>query len=150
MYLLVLTLLLCVYASLIAAIPAAAPVRPSKGAVSVANLDVDLEGSGCKAKDVSVNLASDNSAMIIIFDKFIAADGPKAISTETRALCRINIGMNLPGWAFDVASADFRGFVYLEKGVEASLVSRWKWIDTAGNDLKGKVGNITTTKLQTV
>ncbi|KAH9860823.1 hypothetical protein J1614_012156 [Plenodomus biglobosus] len=133
-----LTPLLLFLLPLISAIPAPTPLRPGKGVVSIASLTVDLSGSGCKPGSVSVNLAPDNSAMTIIFDNFVAADGPKAISTETRALCKATIGMNMPGWAFDVASADFRGYVYLEKGVSASLVSRWKWIDRNGRDMPGK------------
>lgn len=135
---------LAIYATLGAAIPqaaslAAAPVRPPKGKVSLMTLDVDLEGSGCRPGDASVMLASDNSALTVIFDNFSAADGPKAKGASTRAFCRVNIGMTSPGWAFDVSSADFRGYVFIEKGVEASLVSRWKWIDKHGLDLKGKV-----------
>ncbi|KAI8935632.1 hypothetical protein NX059_007160 [Plenodomus lindquistii] len=131
------------YHSFTLAIPAAAPVRPAKGAVSVSAITVDVEGSGCKKGSVSVNLAADNSAMTIIFDKFVAADGPKAIYTETRALCKVDIGMKYAGWAFDISSADFRGYVWLEKGVNASLVSRWKWIDKKGLDMPGKrKGNV--------
>jgi hypothetical protein len=51
----------------------------------------------------------------------------------------VNIGMSSPGWAFDVSSVDFRGYVYMERGVSASLVSRWKWVDVNGMDMKGKV-----------
>jgi hypothetical protein len=141
---LILALLLTLHATLIAAIPtaaslAAAAVLPPKGAVSLTSLTVDLEGSGCRPGDASVMLASDNSALTIILDNFSASDGPKAGSAKTRAFCRVNIGMTSPGWAFDVSSVDFRGYVYVEKGVEASLVSRWKWIDSKGVDLKGKV-----------
>lgn len=107
-------ILILLYASLIAAIPSAAPVLPAKGVVSVASLVVELDGSGCKPGQVSVNLAADNSAMTIILDNFVAADGPKAITSNTRAFCRVTIGMNLLGWAFDISSADFRGYVYLE------------------------------------
>ncbi|KAH7348242.1 hypothetical protein BKA66DRAFT_432199 [Pyrenochaeta sp. MPI-SDFR-AT-0127] len=137
----IISLLLVFSTSLVSVRSAAAPVRPPAGAVSLASLDVDLDGSGCKPGEVTVVLARDNSAMTILFDNFQAADGPKAGGASTRAFCRVNIGMNLPGWAFDIASADFRGYVYVEKGVEASLVSRWKWIDKNGNDMKGK-GNI--------
>ena len=141
---LLLVLFLVLYAVVVAAIPqavslAAAPVLPPKGKVSLTTLDVDLEGSGCRPGDASVMLASDNSALTIIFDNFSASDGPKAGGASTRAFCRVNIGMTSPGWAFDVSSADFRGYVYIEKGVQASLVSRWKWIDKNGVDLKGKV-----------
>ncbi|KAL1793186.1 hypothetical protein ACET3X_008168 [Alternaria dauci] len=143
---LILALLCTLYATFVAAIPhavprAAAPVLPPKGKVSLTSFDIDLEGSGCRPGDASVMLASDNSAMTIIFDNFSAAGGPKNGDASTRAFCRVNIGMTSPGWAFDVSSADFRGYVYIEKGVEASLVSRWKWIDKNGLDLRGK-GNI--------
>jgi hypothetical protein len=145
MYPLTLAFLLALSTSLASALPtdivslAAAPVRPAQGKASLTALDVDLDGNGCKAGDVSVMLASDNSALTIIFDNFSAADGPKAGTAKTRAFCRVNIGMTSPGWAFDVTSADFRGYVYIEKGVDASLVSRWKWIDASGVDMKGKV-----------
>ncbi|CAN9211810.1 unnamed protein product [Alternaria alternata] len=127
----ILVLLCTLYATLVAAIPqavtlAAAPVLPPKGKVTLTTLDVDLEGSGCRPGDASVMLASDNSAMTVIFDNFSAADGPKN-------------GGAVP--ARSAGSADFRGYVYIEKGVNASLVSRWKWIDKNGLDLKGK-GNI--------
>jgi hypothetical protein len=121
------------------AVPAATPVRPSPGGVSLTSLVVDLDGSNCKSGDASVAIASDNSAMTIILDNFQAADGPNAGKTKSRAFCRVTIGVNSPGWAFDITSADFRGYVNLDKGAEASLVSRWKYVDVNGVDLKGKV-----------
>lgn len=132
------TLLFLLPAALAVALPAADPVRPGAGKITISSFDVDLDGGGCKAGEASVALAADNSALTVLFDNFSAADGPKAVG-KTRAFCRVNIGINMAGWAFDVSSADFRGYVYLEKGVEASLVSRWKWIDKSGLDLKGKV-----------
>ncbi|KAH4818759.1 hypothetical protein HBH61_035220 [Parastagonospora nodorum] len=79
--------------------------------------------------------------MTIILDNFQAADGPTAGKIKSRAFCRVTIGINSPGWAFDISSADFRGYVNLDTGAEASLVSRWKYVDANGVDLKGK-GNI--------
>ncbi|KAF1846048.1 uncharacterized protein K460DRAFT_366890 [Cucurbitaria berberidis CBS 394.84] len=140
MYSSVITLLFVLSSALASVLPAVAPLRPPPGGVSLVSLDVDLDGDGCRPGQVSVTIAKDNSALTIIFDKFAAADGPRAGKKNPRAFCRVNIGMNTPGWAFDVDSADFRGYVYVEKGVEASLVSRWKWIDKNGIDLPGKVG----------
>lgn len=131
--------ILAFFTSITEAFPAAAPVRPAKGVVSVSSLEVETEGSGCRPGEVSVTLSSDNSVITLILDNFAAADGPQAGTTGSRAFCRINVGMNMPGWAFDISSADFRGYVSLDKGVNASLVSRWKWIDKSGVDLKGKV-----------
>ncbi|KAH7072704.1 hypothetical protein BKA63DRAFT_534425 [Paraphoma chrysanthemicola] len=138
------TLTLCLLALLAcstSAIPAAAPIRPPAGGVKLASLEVDLDGGGCKPGEASVSIARDNSALTIIFDKFEAADGPKAGSAKSRAFCRITVGITSPGYALDINSVDFRGYVLLDKGVEASLVSRWKWVDKNGVDLPGK-GNV--------
>jgi hypothetical protein len=136
---LLVTSVLTVLSAPIAAMPAAAPVLPPAGGVSLTSLNFDLDGGGCKPGEASVAIAHDNSAMNIIFDKFQAADGPTAGKLKSRAFCRVTIGINSPGYAFDITSADFRGYVNLDKGVEASLVSRWKWIDASGADMKGKV-----------
>ncbi|KAH8726223.1 hypothetical protein GQ44DRAFT_739037 [Phaeosphaeriaceae sp. PMI808] len=128
-------------ASVVGALPAADPVRPPVGGVQFTSFNVDLEGSGCKPGQSSVAIAADNSAITIVMDNFQAADGPQAGNIKSRAFCRVTIGINSPGWAFEISSADFRGYVNIEKGVEASLVSRWKWVDINGVDMKGK-GNI--------
>ncbi|KAF1950443.1 hypothetical protein CC80DRAFT_375685, partial [Byssothecium circinans] len=103
--------------------------------------DIDTDGSGRRAGSVGVAFSKDNSAMTIIFDKFQAGVGPNVGDLKKRAFCRVNVTMSSPGWAFDVAFVDFRSYVNLGKGVEASLVSRWKWIDTKGEDIERK-GNV--------
>src|SRR5690242_10032149 len=103
------TLTLCLLALLAcstSAIPAAAPIRPPAGGVKLASLEVDLEGGGCKPGEASVSIAQDNSALTIIFDKFEAADGPKAGSAKSRAFCRITVGITSPGYALDINSVD--------------------------------------------
>ncbi|KAF2031739.1 hypothetical protein EK21DRAFT_62486 [Setomelanomma holmii] len=120
-------------------VPLPVPFAPPAGGVSLTSFQVDLEGSGCQPGDASVAIARDNSAMTIIFDKFEAAEGPKKGTAKSRAFCRGTIGVNSPDYAFDITSADFHGYVNVEEGVEASLVSRWKWVDSNGVDLKGKV-----------
>ncbi|KAF2683224.1 hypothetical protein K458DRAFT_452614 [Lentithecium fluviatile CBS 122367] len=126
--------------------PAATPVRPPSGTpkinkVAVDDPDVDTEGSGCRAGTVGVAFATDNSALTLIFDDFAAGVGPNSGTLRKRAFCRVNVTMSSPGWAFDVSSVDFRSYVKIAKGVEASIVSRWKWIDGKGVDMKGK-GNV--------
>lgn len=124
--------------------PAVTTTLPPKGAatvgaVKVDNPDVDSEGNGCRAGSVGVAFASDNSALTLIFDNFQAAVGPEAGGLKKRAFCRVNVTLDSPGWAFDVSSVDFRSYVNIAKGVDVSLVSRWKWIDSKGVDMKGKV-----------
>ncbi|KAF1993278.1 hypothetical protein P154DRAFT_527870 [Amniculicola lignicola CBS 123094] len=127
--------------------PAATTTRPPTGkatisTIAVDNPSVDTDGSGCRSGSVGVAFSSDNTYLTIIFDDFQAAIGPKAGDYKKRAFCRVNVTMIVPGWAFDVSSVDFRGYVNLAKGTNASIVSRWKWIDLkSGLDMKGK-GNI--------
>ncbi|KAJ4300935.1 hypothetical protein N0V90_003024 [Kalmusia sp. IMI 367209] len=144
--LLLIVLLSCI--SLVTAVPASAATStlPPKGAatvgaVNVDDPDVDSEGNGCRAGSVGVAFATDNSALTLIFDGFQAAVGPAAGSLKKRAFCRVNVTLASPGWAFDVSSVDFRSYVSIAKGVDVSLVSRWKWIDSKGVDMKGK-GNV--------
>jgi hypothetical protein len=135
----IVVLLIALLRSYTLALPAANPIRPPAGGVTLTSLEVDLEGSGCQPGDASAAIAQDNSALTIIFDKFEAADGPNAGTAKSRAFCRVTVGVDSPGYAFDITSADFRGYVMVEQGVKASLVSRWKWVDKNGVDLKGKV-----------
>lgn len=122
------------------AVPAASATRPPTGAATISKVAVDTEGSGCRSGTVAVAFAPDNSALTLILDGFHAGIGPGYEDFGTRAFCRVNVTMSSPGWAFDVQSVDFRSYVNIQKGVEVSLVSRWKWIDTKGVDMKGKVG----------
>jgi len=122
---------------------AAAAATPPPGTCTINSVavdapDVDTSGSGCRVGTVSAAFSLDNSRFTLIFDNFQAAIGPKAGDVKKRAFCRVNITMSSPGWAFDVSSVDFRSFVDLDNGVDASLVSRWKWIDSKGQDMKGK------------
>lgn len=140
----ILLLLLAVVVTLTSAVPSADPTKPSPGtctisAIAVDAPDVSTGGSGCWPGTVGVAFSSDNSLLTLIFDDFQAAVGPKAGSVKKRTFCRVNVTMSSPGWAFDVSSVDFRSFVDIQKGVGVSLVSRWKWIDAGGMDMKGKV-----------
>jgi hypothetical protein len=121
--------------------PITAAALPPKGACKISDVEVDVDtsGSGCRAGSVAVSISQDNSIINLIFDNFQAAIGPNAPDISKRALCKVNITMSSPGWAFDVKTVDFRGYLKLGAGVDASLVSRWKWVDAKGVDLKGKV-----------
>lgn len=146
MYQLPALLLLSFWAVTTAALPPLirADPKPPPGTCKITGVavdapDIDTDGSGCRAGSVGAAFSTDYSLMTIIFDEFQAAIGPKAGKVKKRALCRVNVTLTSPGWAFDVQSVDFRGYVSLAKGVNASVLSRWKWVDSNGVDLKGKV-----------
>jgi hypothetical protein len=122
----------------IAVCAAASAISPAPGSVSVASLEIDTKGGGCKPGEVGVIVSSDNSALTIIFDNFQAADGPAAPDTTKRAACKVLVGIDSPGWAFDITSVDFRGYIYLESGVQATLDSQWAWNAGGGKVCLGK------------
>ncbi|KAF2441079.1 hypothetical protein P171DRAFT_434764 [Karstenula rhodostoma CBS 690.94] len=145
MLLFIIALLACT--SLVAAAPhpVARATLPPNGAatvkaVKVDDPDVDSEGNGCRAGSIAAAFTKDNTALTLIFDDFQAAVGPTAGDLKKRAFCRVNVTLASPGWAFDVSTVDFRSYVNIPKGVDVSIVSRWKWINSKGVDMKGKVG----------
>jgi hypothetical protein len=141
MFLSLILILFTVFSLLASSTPIATAALPPKGTCTIKSVDVDVDtsGSGCRAGSVGVSVSQDNSIINIIFDNFQAAIGPNAGDISKRALCKVNVTMSSPGWAFDVNTVDFRGYLKLGASVEASLVSRWKWVDAKGVDLKGKV-----------
>ena len=108
------------------AFPSSSAVLPPKGACTIGavDVDVDTDGNACRPGSVGVALSLDNSLINLIFDNFQAAIGPNAGSIKKRALCKVNITISSPGWAFDVETVDFRGYIKLGSGVDASLVVR--------------------------
>ncbi|KAF9730522.1 hypothetical protein PMIN03_010272 [Paraphaeosphaeria minitans] len=146
MLLFAIALLACTSFAAAAPHPAGTVTLPPRGAatvgaVKVDNPDVDSEGNGCRAGSVGAAFTTDNTALTLIFDNFQAAVGPAAGTLKKRAFCRVNVTLASPGWAFNVRSVDFRSYVNIATGVDVSLVSRWKWIDSKGADMTGK-GNV--------
>jgi len=81
-------------------------------------------GSGCPQGTVATSFSDDRTTFTMIFDQFIASVGPGVPQTEARKNCQINVNLHIPqGWSFSIASADYRGYVQLPKGVTATQKS---------------------------
>jgi len=81
-------------------------------------------GSGCPQGSVATSFSDDRETFTMIFDSFIASIGPGVPVTESRKNCQINVNLHIPqGWSFSIASADYRGYVQLPKGVTATQKS---------------------------
>ncbi|KAI8910543.1 hypothetical protein PhCBS80983_g02660 [Powellomyces hirtus] len=81
---------------------------------------INYGGSGCPISPPTANviLADDKQSFTVIFDQFTARIGPGVSVVETRKNCQLNIQMHIPGgWQYSIASADFRGWAALDKGV---------------------------------
>lgn len=100
------TLLACAFAQ--------AQLRPG----DVALESVQLAGTGCPAGSARAELSPDGTALTILYDRFQAQVG-RTVHTA-RANCQVLVRIRKPQlYSFAVESADFRGFVALERGARA-------------------------------
>ncbi len=87
---------------------------------SVQILDVHYNGAGCPAGSVDTTFSPDNAEFSILYDAFTMQVGGQTGQTTDAKNCEVQIHMHVPyGYAVNVDSADFRGFVGLDSGVFA-------------------------------
>jgi hypothetical protein len=87
---------------------------------SVQITSVTYKGSGCPDGSVHTVFSPASGQFSILYDAFsVNVGGITRETTDVRG-CEVNIGLKLPfGYAINVESADFRGFVALDGGVIA-------------------------------
>lgn len=92
---------------------------------------VTFAGSGCPSGSVRALLAPDASAITILYDSFQAQVDRS--NPNDRKSCDVVIKLKKPRlYSFAIVSADFRGFVYLDRGSRASQTVR---LETGHGDL---------------
>jgi hypothetical protein len=85
-------------------------------------------GSGCPAESVAGTIAPDGQQFTLLFDSFIASDGPDALPTDTRKSCIIDLRLHVPaGWSYQVLAVDYRGYAQLGDHSEAILTSKLRF-----------------------
>jgi len=78
---------------------------------------IDYGGTGCPGGSAAASLSTDRKTFTLIFDSYVARVGP-GIDAEDRKNCQINIHLYYPhGIQYSLFSADYRGYVKLDKGV---------------------------------
>jgi len=83
-------------------------------------------GTGCPQGTMSAQIASDRTAITLIFDEYIASIGPGIAVTEQRKNCQLNVNLQYPGgFQYSVLSADYRGYASIQKGVTGTLKSTY-------------------------
>lgn len=87
---------------------------------SVKITGVNFQGSGCPQGSVHTAFSPQSGQFSILYDAFtLNVGGPTMQNTDVRG-CEVRIDLKLPfGYAINVESADFRGFVSLDGGVIA-------------------------------
>ncbi|MGK5630644.1 DUF4360 domain-containing protein [Streptomyces sp. URMC 123] len=86
---------------------------PDKIVIEVATVN----GSGCREGTAAVAVAPDNTAFTVTYSDYLASVGPKADPTGFRKNCQLSLIVHVPqGFTYAIASADYRGFAYLNPG----------------------------------
>lgn len=95
---------------------ASAQVNP--GQVYIEGLTYN--GSGCPLGTVAENLSSDRQAFTLTFSDYFAEAGPYAGPRDGRKNCQVTLDLKVPqGFQFSIATFDYRGFVDLDRGIQA-------------------------------
>jgi len=82
---------------------------------------ISYAGSGCTPGSVSGQLASDLTAVTLLYSVFTAETGPGQNAGASRKNCQLNIKLQYPsGWQFSVFKADYRGYAQINSGDTAT------------------------------
>ncbi|TDB99238.1 DUF4360 domain-containing protein [Actinomadura sp. 7K534] len=106
-------------AALAAPADAAVPRRvPGPDGVTIEIATVN--GSGCPEGTAAVAVSDDKEAFTVTYSDYMAVTGGSSSPTEFRKNCQINMKVHVPqGFTYAIASADYRGFAFLQPGATA-------------------------------
>ncbi len=83
--------------------------------------DITYNGSGCPIGTVAENISPDKTAFTVTFSDYIAEAGPNVDIGDSRRNCQLTLDLHVPqGWQFSLGTFDYRGYVYLDKGMRAT------------------------------
>eukprot|EP01126_Amoeba_proteus_P038754 TRINITY_DN4055_c0_g1_i3.p1 TRINITY_DN4055_c0_g1~~TRINITY_DN4055_c0_g1_i3.p1 ORF type:complete len:204 (+),score=23.86 TRINITY_DN4055_c0_g1_i3:214-825(+) len=93
---------------------------------------IQYAGTGCPAGSVAQVIDPSRTVFTLIFDRFIAQDGPNVDYSETTKNCQINVDLRVPqGWQYSIVSVDYRGYAKLDPSAVGIHQTLYYW---AGND----------------
>ncbi len=88
--------------------------------------NIMYNGSGCPIGSVGQNIAPDFKAFTLTFSDYIAEIGPGIPLSDARKNCQLTLDMYFPqGWQFAIATFDYRGYVSLDRRVQATQSSAY-------------------------
>ncbi|MEU8816163.1 DUF4360 domain-containing protein [Actinoplanes sp. NPDC048796] len=101
---------------------APAHAAPAPGPADDMVIDVAAaNGSGCPLGSAEVTVSPDSKAFTVTYSEFTAQVGPDTKPTDFRKNCQLALDVHVPqGYTYAIASADYRGYVHLEKGATGS------------------------------
>jgi len=94
--------------------PASAnPPPPNKMVADI----VGVNGSGCPAGTVGVQVSPDNTAITVTYSQYVAQVGVGALPIDFRKNCQIALNVHVPqGFTYAIAKSDYRGYANLAAG----------------------------------
>ncbi|MFW7379939.1 MAG: DUF4360 domain-containing protein [Oligoflexus sp.] len=85
---------------------------------------ITYAGPGCRAGSVVGNISLDAKAFTLVFNEFIAEIGQNVAQGKNKTSCRVTLDIQIPnGWSYTLFDTTFRGYTYLDPGVQASINS---------------------------
>lgn len=82
---------------------------------------ITVNGTGCTPGTAAVAVSPDNTAFTVSYSAYTAQVGVGAAATDFRKNCNLNLLVHVPqGFAYAVASANYRGFASLAAGATAT------------------------------
>ncbi|MFC4049776.1 DUF4360 domain-containing protein [Actinomadura syzygii] len=104
------------------AVPASASApRLVRGPDGVTVEVVTVNGSGCPIGTAAVAVSPDKEAFTVTYSDYLAQAGGDSKATDARKNCQLALKVHVPqGFTYAIASADYRGFGYLEKGAKGT------------------------------
>lgn len=96
--------------------------------------DVKASGSGCPPNTLDLHVKNNGNQIAASFDKFVAFS-PADKNSEKRRFCQVNFKVRYPaGWSLSVGSTTFNGFVGIDKGLKAEVVSSYYYGGSSGGN----------------
>lgn len=87
--------------------------------------DVKATGTGCPPNTLDLNVNDHGKQIGLTFAQFVA-NSPADKNSEKRRFCQVNFKVKYPaGWAFSVGSTTFNGFIGIDGGLKAEVVSSY-------------------------
>jgi len=95
---------------------------------------IAYSGSGCNPGTVAGLLASDLTAVTLLFSSFSASQGKGTLPKDLRTNCNLLVKIKYPsGWQFSVFKADYRGYAQIPSGDQGVCKSTYSFQGLSGN-----------------
>lgn len=104
--------------------------------------DVKAAGTGCPPGTLDLSVNDNGNQIGLSFGQFVAY-APTDKTSDKRRFCQVNFKVRYPpGWALSIGSTTFNGFIGIDSGLKAEIVSSYYFggSSNGGNDVSSLPG----------